>query len=192
MTATLAEAEAALAAADDGTPYLPLGPLASIVEGTVAALEPGDWWVPGLRERAGAVLRDVPLDRVGADALLPYGIAPAGTSPALRALHAVGLALAGDDPAVVHLGTGSVADGAFAEALNLAALRSARVVFVVAWMDLSRAPVPEQSAAPPGKLAGAYGVSSTTVDGSDAKAVRKAVAKARKAKGPTVIVATLG
>ncbi|MCB9680094.1 MAG: hypothetical protein H6733_01360 [Alphaproteobacteria bacterium] len=190
-------ADAALAAAGPSPFVLPVIGLEHVVVGTLRALRDGDWWVPGLRERVGAVLREVPLDRLvdGFAGARPYRVAPPTPSPALRALHAVGLALAEPDAAVaVHLGTGSIADGAFAEALNLAALRSARVVFVVGLYDLAGghgAPVPVQSAAACTALAAAYGVPTTSVDGTDAAAVRDAVAAALGADGPHVVAATL-
>jgi TPP-dependent pyruvate/acetoin dehydrogenase alpha subunit len=180
------------------TPFpLPIHGLEAVVAGAVRGLTAGDWWVPGLRERVGAVLRDVPVERLvdGFAGSRPYKVAPPTASPALRALHAVGLALAAGADAttavLVHLGTGSVADGAFAEALNLAALRQARVIFLVALHPLEGAPVPRQSAATPAALAAAYGVPAVEVDGTDPEAVRTAVAGARGRSGPTLITARL-
>ena len=149
--------------------------------------------MPGLRERVGAVLRDVPVERLvdGLSGARPYRVAPPTPSPALRALHAVGLALAGNR-VVVHLGVGSAADGAFHEALNLAALRSANVVFLLAVMPLDEAaPVATQLAADPAALGAAFGIPTTTVSGSSVGAVRSAVATALEAGGPHLIVATL-
>lgn len=177
------------------TPFpVPIGSLAPLVAGTVSALERTDWWVPGLRERAGAVLRDVSPERL-ADGLAgarPYKIAPPSASPALRALTATGLALAQSEGiTVVHLGIGSVSDGAFHEALNLAALTSAPIVFVVAVQQLDDgAPLGPQSAASPLDLAAAYGLSTTEVDGSDASAVLSAVRDARDAT-PHLLCANL-
>lgn len=169
--------------------------LEHVVTGALRGLEPSDWWVPGLRERVGAVLREVPIDRLvdGFAGARPYKLAPPTPSVALRALHAVGLAMSEPEAvALVHLGTGSVADGAFAEALNLAALRQARVIFVVADVDLSHAPVPAQSAAGADALAKAYGIPCDVVDGTQAEAVRDAVVAARQRTGPSLIVARLG
>lgn len=174
---------------------LPLGDLAPVVTGAVAALGRGDWWVPGLRERAGAVLRDAPIDRIADPqaGARPYRVAPTDTSPALRALVAVGLALS--DPSrfvVVHLGIGSAADGAFHEALNLAALTRAHVAFVVAVHPLNGdAPLGPQLAASPANLAAAFGLHTAVVDGSSAAEVHAAVAAARDATGPTLVQADL-
>lgn len=172
---------------------LPIGGLEAVVAGALLGLERGDWWVPGLRERAGAVLRDVPLTRLvdGLAGARPYKVAPPTPSPALRALHAVGLALAGHT-ALVHLGIGSAADGAFHEALNLAVLRQADVIFLVAVHPLDDdAPLGPQLATDPAVLGRAFGIPTADVDGSSVDAVRKAVVAAREAGGPQLIVARL-
>ena len=192
----LAQADHDLLAAGPTPMPLPIGRLAPTVAGTVTALSKADWWVPGLRERVGAVLRGVPLDRLvdGMAGARPYKVAPPDASPALRALSAVGLALANPDRfAAVHLGIGSVGDGAFTEALNLAALRQANVLFVVAVEPLGDdAPVGPQTAASPEGLAAAYGIPHTVVDGTDAAAVHAAVRAALDASGPHLIAARLG
>lgn len=187
-------AEAALLAAGPGPWPLPVGDLEAIVVGAVLALRDGDWWVPGQRERVGAVLREVPVERLvdGLAGARPWRVAPGDLSPALRALHALGLWLAHPEAGVVvHVGAGSLADGALAEALNLLALRGARVVVVVAERDLAGAPVPTQSAASAVALAAAWGVRAVAVDGREAEAVREAVAAALAADGPTVVAANL-
>ncbi len=173
---------------------LPLGSLLPVVAGALLGLPRSDWWVPGPREQIGAVLRDVPLERLTSDraGARPYRVAPVIASPALRAIAAVGLASA--DPArgaLVHLGIGSMASGDAHEAFNLAALRAANVVFVVAVAPLDRAgsPLAQQLAATPADLARAFTLTAVDVDGADAAAVRSAVATARAAGGPHVIVA---
>lgn len=196
MTASLdrdlsAVAEADAALAGGGPVPVALGARAAQVVGALRGIEDTDWWLPGLRDRAGAVLREVPLDRLR-DGLLgarPYRVVPPGGSPALRALVAVGLARAGEASACVHLGPGSVADGAFSEALDLAARFAAPVIFVVDQPDLTGAPVPRPAMADVAALAAAYGVPCTAVPASDAAAVRDAVAAARAAGGPHVVVA---
>jgi pyruvate dehydrogenase E1 component alpha subunit len=178
---------------DDPKPFpLPIIGLEAVVVGTVLALKDGDWWLPGLRERVGAVLRDAPVERLrdGHAGAKPYRIAPPNTSPALRALYATGLGL--DEFAVVHLGIGSAADGAFHEALNLAALRKSHVCFVVAVHPLGTdAPLGPQLAAEPAALAKAFGIGATVVDGNDVAAVHAAVTAAREAGGPQLIEARL-
>lgn len=190
---TVQEADAALLASSPSPFPLPVTGLEAVVVGALEGLSRGDWWVPGLRERAGAVLRGAPVERLvdGFRGARPYKVAPPTAAPALRALHAVGLARTGT-PALVHLGIGSVSDGAFAEALNLAALTSAPVLFLVAVHPLDGdAPLAPQTAASPADLARAYGIRSVTVDGSKAGAVRDAVAEARASGAPTVILASL-
>lgn len=194
--ARVREAEAELASRGP-TPFpLPVVGLEAVVAGTVTALERGDWWLPGLRERVGAVLRDTPVERLvdGRQGARPYKVAPPDTSPAMRALYAVGLAASGvDRAAAVHLGVGSCADGAFHEALNLAALRSAPVIFVVAVHPLGDdAPLGPQIATSPSQLAQAFGISAVQVDGRDVAAVHQAVRQAREAGGPHLVEARLG
>jgi pyruvate dehydrogenase E1 component alpha subunit len=142
------------------------------------------------------VLRGVPIERLadGFAGARPYKVAAPGGSPALRALVAVGLAEVDHErAALVHLGIGSAADGAFHEALNLAALLRPTVLFVVAVhpLDGKDAPLGRQLAADPAALAKAFGIATTSVDASDAKAVHAAVKAARKAGGPHLIAARL-
>lgn len=188
----LQEADAALSAASPI--HVPVGELAPIVAGTLAALSRGDWWVPGIRERAGAVLRGASVERLGNGfaGARPYKVAPVVVSPALRALHGVGLALANPDQTVaVHLGVGSTADGAFYEALNLAALEHAHVVFVLALRSLEGAPVPEQTAADPAAVAVAMGVAVVEPQDIDVEGIAAAVEVAKEHSGPTLVVVRL-
>lgn len=189
-------ADAALNEAQPAPFPVPITGLEGVVAGTVCALERGDWWVPGLRERAGAVLRDTPTDRLvdGTAGARPYKLAPPDTAPAIRALVGVGLALASPDRCTaVHLGIGSCADGAFHEALNIAALQSANIVFVVAVHPLTGddAPLGPQLSSSPAILASAHGLTTVTVDGNSVKAVHEAVTAARAAGGPHLIEANL-
>ena len=187
--------EASAALVERGGPVpLPVTGLEAVVVGAVTALDAGDWWVPGLRERSGAVLRGAPVDRLldGTVGARPYKVAPPGVGATHRALTAVGLAHASGRTTVVHLGTASTADGAFHEALNLAAALQAPVIFLVAVHPLEgAAPLPKQLHAAPSALAEAFGLSAEVVDGTDAKAVSKAVAAAKKAGGPHLIEASL-
>jgi pyruvate dehydrogenase E1 component alpha subunit len=174
---------------------VPATGLESVIAGAVSALRSGDWWVPGLRERVGAVLRDAALDRLtdGFAGARPYKVVPPTPSPANRAVYAVGLAMSDRERAVlVHLGVGSAADGALYEALNAAALQKPNVIFLVAVHPLGDgAPLGAQVAAPPGALASALGISTADVSGNDAQAVHDAVAAALAAGGPHLITANL-
>ncbi len=190
----LREADQALASQDPAPFPLPIAGLEAVVAGSVTALGASDWWVPGLRERVGAVLRDVPIERLvdGTAGAKPYKVAPPTPSPALRALHAVGIAIASGKTTLVHLGIGSVADGAFHEALNLAAMQRPPIIFVVAVHPLTGdAPVGGQLATEPAQLAATFGLDIHAVDGGDAAAVHEAVAAAKAAGGPHLIQADL-
>jgi 2-oxoisovalerate dehydrogenase E1 component alpha subunit len=177
----LADAEARLQELGPVPFPLPLGRVAPIVEGAFAGLKKSDWIVPGPRERIGAVLRGCPPERlVHAHAgAKPYKVAPASSAPGARALHAVGLALADGAPVLCFVGMASAASGSFTEALNVAALSGAPVVFLVTVQKLDdTAPVGRQLAASPSALAEAFGIATARVAG-DAESVRAAVAKAR-------------
>jgi len=192
--ATVLEADAQLNASSPQPFPIPVVGLQAVVVGAVLALDASDWWVPGLRERVGAVLRDVPVERLvdGQAGARPYKVAPPGPGVASRALTAVGLAHASQQTTLVHLGTASTADGAFHEALNLAAALKAPVIFLVAVHPLDGdAPIPTQLHAKPSALAAAFGLAASVIDGQDAAAVQKAVAAAKKAGGPHLIEATL-
>lgn len=192
--AKVLEADAQLNAASPEPFPIPVVGLEAVVAGALDALDASDWWVPGLRERVGGVLRDVPVERLvdGQAGARPYKVAPPGPGVATRALTAVGLAQASEKTTLVHLGTASTADGAFHEALNLAAALQAPVIFLVAVHPLDgAAPLPKQLHAAPSALAKVFGLSAKVVDGTDAKAVRKAVAAAKKAGGPHLIEASL-
>jgi pyruvate dehydrogenase E1 component alpha subunit len=177
----LAEAEARLQALGPVPFALPLGRLAPVVEGAFTGMKKSDWVVPGPRERIGAVLRGCSPERlVHAHAgAKPYKVAPATSAPGARALHAVGLALADGAPVLCFLGMASAASGSFAEALNVAALSGARVIFLVTVQTLDdAAPVGRQLAAGPAALAEAFGIATARIPG-DLESVRAAVSNAR-------------
>lgn len=174
--------------------HVPVRGIDAVVEGALGALGRGDWWVPGLRERVGGALRDVPLSKLvdPSRGARQYKVAPVEPG-ANRALLAVGIALASPDrTTLVHLGTASTADGAFHEALNVAALTSANVVFLVAVDPLGEgAPLPKQLATTPRRLAEAFGIPAVSVDGRSSDAVKQAVAEAKAARGPRLVQADL-
>ncbi|MDP2306913.1 MAG: thiamine pyrophosphate-dependent enzyme [Pseudomonadota bacterium] len=158
--------------------------LEALIAGVAVGAPRKAWLLPGRRERACAIVRGCGADRL--DQARPFRVVPPGDSPAARALYAVGLALAGD-PAVVFIGTGTTGYGAFHEALQLAAVHRAPVTFVVAWYA-NAGPFAPPLAVAPSVLARALGLAATVVDGTDAAAVRDAVAAA---EGPTLIEARL-
>jgi len=174
---------------------VPVTGLEAVVAGAVSALGSGDWWVPGLRERVGAVLRDAPVDRLvdGFTGHRPYKVVPPTASPANRAVYAVGLAMAAPKNTVlVHLGVGSASDGCLYEALNAAALFRPNVVFLVAVHPLTDdAPLGRQIATPPESVASALGLATTVLATPDAQGVHNAVSAAIQAGGPHLITANL-
>lgn len=191
---TLADASAALCAAVGGAydHALPMGALAPIVAGAMAATPKGDWVVAGPRERAGLVLRGATPERLAQGyGLRPYKLAPSKGGPGARALHAVGLALSSGRPVLCFLANASAASGAFHEALNAAALTGAPVIFVLTLHELTDdAPVARQLAADPVALAQAFGLH-TAAAAPTADAVQAAVEAARAAGGPALVSISL-
>jgi pyruvate dehydrogenase E1 component alpha subunit len=127
--------------------------------------------------------------------VLPFQIALASQIP-----HAVGLAWGsrhqGSDGVVcVYFGDGASSEGDAHEALNLAGLRRAPVVFVLknnGWAIST--PVRKQTAAASfAARAAGYGIAGELVDGNDLFAMHdacsRAVARARAGEGPTLIEA---
>jgi acetoin:2,6-dichlorophenolindophenol oxidoreductase subunit alpha len=110
---------------------------------------------------------------------------------------AVGSALAHDvrktgGVACVFFGDGALAEGALHESFNLAALWKLPLLFVCennGWSEFS--PASRQLAAEPAKLAEAFKIPATHVDGNDVAAVRSAALSAveaiRSGRGPFLI-----
>jgi pyruvate dehydrogenase E1 component alpha subunit len=180
------------------------------VIGSAWALDPArDWVVPQYRElpamlRQGYTLHKALQYFVGNPAgndmgegvrVLPYQISLAAQIP-----HAVGLAWGLrhqnlDGVVLVFFGEGASSEGDAHEALNLAGVRRAPVVFVLknnGWAIST--PVSKQTAAPilAARAAG-VGFPGELVDGNDLFAVHdaavRAVARARAGEGPTLIEA---
>ena len=170
---------------------LPLGRLAPVLEAAILGFGKRGWLVLGPRERIGATLRGAPVERlIDAHAgARPYKLAPCSAAPGSRALHAVGLALATGEPVLCVLGLASAASGDLHEALNLAAITRAPVVFVLAIHALGAgAPVGPQLAASPAALAAAFGL---TASSEKPETVAAAVAAAVASGAPTLIEAIL-
>ena len=166
-----------------------------------------DWFVPQYREAAGQLLHGLPLVQaflwhMGSPLgffippglkMLPFNAAVAGQIP-----HAVGLAwglrLRGEDSVVVvHFGEGATSQGDFHEAINLAGVQKAPVIFFCQNNDwaISTPREIQTAAATIAQKGIAYGVPAVQVDGNDLFAVvavmREAVARARRGEGPTLI-----
>jgi pyruvate dehydrogenase E1 component alpha subunit len=180
------------------------------VVGSAWALDPGrDWVVPQYRELPAMLHHGYTLTRFlqyftgdPAGNYMPPGVnvLPFQISLAAQLPHAVGLAWGlrhqGSDAAVIaYFGDGASSEGDAHEAMNLAGVRRAPVVFLLknnGWAIST--PVAKQTAAPSfAARAAGYGFPGELVDGNDLFAVHdatsRAVARARAGDGPTLIEA---
>ncbi|TLS44248.1 pyruvate dehydrogenase (acetyl-transferring) E1 component subunit alpha [Streptomyces montanus] len=177
--------------------------------GAALALRATDWLFPTYRDCVALVSRGI--DAVEALTLLRgdrhcgydpvrHRTAPQCTPLATHAAHATGLAhgerLKGTDTVALALvGDGATSEGDFHEAVNLAGVLRAPVVFLVQNNRYAiSVPLSGQSAAPSLAYKGVgYGVRSEQVDGNDAAAVlavlTAAVADARSGGGPWLVEA---
>jgi pyruvate dehydrogenase E1 component alpha subunit len=190
--------------------FSPVNGEEAAVVGSAWALEPErDWIVPQYRElpamlRFGYRLTQAMQYYTGNPAgsrmdaranVLPFQISLAAQLP-----HAVGLAWGlrhqGLDAVVcTYLGDGASSEGDAHEAMNLAGVRRAPVVFVLknnGWAIST--PVRKQTAAASfAARAAGYGIPGELVDGNDLLAMHdacsRAVARARAGEGPTLIEA---
>jgi pyruvate dehydrogenase E1 component alpha subunit len=181
----------------------------AIPVGTAAAMRPSDVLVPSYREHGAQLWRGVTLkelflywggDERGNDFAGPREDFPVCVPVGSHAPHAVGAALAfrlrGEKRAAVcTFGDGATSKGDVAEALNMAGVWKAPVVFIVSnngWaISVPRA---KQSAAETlAQKAVAAGIACEQVDGNDVIAVRlvveRALERARAGGGPTLIEA---
>jgi pyruvate dehydrogenase E1 component alpha subunit len=185
-----------------------LGQEASVV-GSAMALDPArDWIVPQYRELMAVVRHGYPLERVAAAGMgriseatrIPDGVNVLPTQVALAAQlpHAAGLAWGlklqkKDSVVLTYVGDGGSSEGDFHEALNLAGVMQAPVVFFLQnnqWAIST--PRRRQTATPSFALrAAGYGFPGVQVDGNDVLAVYdaavEAVERARAGEGPTLI-----
>jgi pyruvate dehydrogenase E1 component alpha subunit len=190
--------------------FSPINGEEAAVVGSAWALDPSrDWVVPQYRELPAMLRQGYRL----AQALQYYRGHPAGSrvDPGVHVLpyqislaaqipHAVGLAWGlrhqGLDGVVMtYFGDGASSEGDAHEALNLAGVRRAPVVFVLknnGWAIST--PVRKQTgAASFAARAAGYGIAGELVDGNDLFAMHdacsRAVARARVGEGPTLIEA---
>jgi pyruvate dehydrogenase E1 component alpha subunit len=190
--------------------FSPVNGEEAAVVGSAWALDPArDWVVPQYRELPAMLHQGYELTKAlqyysGNPAggvmgpgvnVLPYQISLAAQIP-----HAVGLAWGlrhqGSDAVVcVYFGDGASSEGDAHEAMNLAGVRRAPVVFVLknnGWAIST--PVRKQTAAASfAARAAGYGMPGELVDGNDLFAMHdassRAVARARGGEGPTLIEA---
>ncbi len=189
-----------------GTYASVLGQEASQI-GSALALEDGDWIFPTFRESGVLISRGYPMwmlyrywmgDERGMKAPEGMNIFPMSVPVGTHLPHATGAAFAmkhrGDKKvAAVYFGDGGSSRGDFHEALNLAGVFKAPVIFLLQnnqWaISVPRA---RQSAAKTlAQRAFGYGVPGIQVDGNDLMAVysatKEAVERARSGDGPTLI-----
>jgi len=177
--------------------------------GAVAAMAERDWLFPTYRDSMALVSRGInPVEVLtllrgdwhsGYDSYL-HRTAPQCTPLATNTLHAVGLAhaarLAGEDTvAVALLGDGATSEGDTHEALNIAAVWQAPVVFLVQNNGYAiSVPLAKQTRAETLAHKGiGYGMPGVLIDGNDAAMVQvamtEAIERARHGDGPTLIEA---
>lgn len=177
--------------------------------GAVFALDEDDWLFPTYRDTVGVFARGV--DIIETLALFQgswhsgfdpyrYRVAPLTTPLATHVLHATGLAMAArlrHDPiiALAILGDGAASEGDSHEAMNIAAVFQAPVIFLVQNNHYAiSVPIDLQMHASSIALrAAGYGMPGMLVDGNDVLSVygatRCAVERARAGGGPTLIEA---
>jgi len=177
--------------------------------GAVTALAERDWLFPTYRDSMALVSRGInPVEvltllrgdwHCGYDPYL-HRTGPQCTPLATNTLHAVGLAhaarLAGEDTvALVFVGDGATSEGDTHEALNIAAVWQAPVVFLVQNNGYAiSVPLAKQTHAETLAHKGVgYGMPGVLIDGNDAAmvhvAVTEAIERARRGAGPTLIEA---
>ncbi len=177
--------------------------------GAVAAMADRDWLFPTYRDSMALVSRGINAVEVltllrgdwhcGYDPYL-HRTATQCTPLATNTLHAVGLAhaakLSGEDTvAVALLGDGATSEGDTHEALNIAAVWQAPVVFLVQNNGYAiSVPLSKQTRAETLAHKGiGYGMPGVLIDGNDAAmvhvAMTEAIERARGGGGPTLIEA---
>ena len=186
-----------------------MGQEASII-GSGLAVDPArDWMVPQYRELMATVHHGLPLEVITAQYLgkiaparIPDGVRvlPTQVSIAAQLPQATGLAwglrLRGEDSVViVYIGDGGSSEGDFHEALNLAGVVNAPIVFFLQnnqWAISTSRRVQSRTRSFALRAAG-YGFGGVEVDGNDVMAVYDAtcdaVDRARSGGGPSLIEA---
>ncbi len=173
----------------------------------VAALRDGDWMVPSYREAGAALWRGTPLPGLilydagyneGAEVPEDQKDLPICVPVGSQVPHAVGLAYASkyndrDEVTMVFFGDGATSEGDWHEAVNLAAVLEAPVIFLCQNNQYAiSVPIEKQMRNQTiAQRAVAYGIPGLRVDGNDVFAVylaaMEAVERARAGEGPTLI-----
>ena len=165
-----------------------LGKLAPFIESAILAMQKRDWVSVGIRGQSVACLRGASPANVG-NGSSNYKIAPSIGSPAARALQSIGLAVSSGRPVLCLIGNAALGDGQLFEALNLAVLQNASVIFAVLERDTSAMPIAQSTTVSIDILAQTIGLQANTVN--DPAALSKAVTSAREAGTPALIRVTI-
>src|SRR5213596_875459 len=176
--------------------------------GAVAALRTDDWIFPSYREFGMAMCRGIdPAEMLTLFRGLSHGpwdprkyaFAPLAIPVASQVPHAVGFAMGSrlkhsDDVALVTFGDGATSKGDWHEALNVAGVFKAPVIFLCQnnhWAI--SVPLSQQTAGSIAERAQGYGFPGIRIDGNDVlavfAAVRAAAERARRGDGPYLIEA---
>ncbi len=189
--------------------YAPFSGQEAAQIGSAAALRETDWIFPSYREMAACMHHGYPMKQaiLYTKGHLQGGYTPEGLNIfpvqiiiAGQTLHAAGCAIATklkgeDDVSVAYFGDGATSQGDFHEALNIASVNKAPVIFFCQnnhWAI--SVPLHLQTASQTiAQKAVAYGMKGVQVDGNDILAVYKvmqdAVNRARNGEGPMLIEA---
>lgn len=189
--------------------YAPFSGQEAAQIGSAYALREKDWIFPSYREMAACIVHGYPMKQAilymqghlqGGHTPEGLNIFPVQIIIAAQTLHAAGCAMATklkgeDDVSVSYFGDGATSQGDFHEALNIASVNKAPVIFFCQnnhWAI--SVPLHLQTASQTiAQKAVAYGMKGIQVDGNDILAVYKvmeeAVARSRKGEGPMLIEA---
>lgn len=172
------------------------------------ALRAEDWFVPSFREQGVALLRGVPIDQLlmysmgmeeGAELPADSHAMPPSIPVGSQALHATGIGWANvlndtDDAVITYFGDGATSQGDVYEALNIAGVLDAKVIFLCQnnQYAISTPRVGQTRAETLAQKAVAAGVTGLQVDGNDPLGVYRvtdeALSRAR-AGSPTLVEA---
>ena len=112
-----------------------------------------------------------------------YKIAPSIGTPAERAIQSVGLSIASERP-VLCLGNAALSDGRLFEALQLATLQTASVIYLILERDLEQAPLVNVSSQGLRHAAQAMGINVSSIEGDE---IQSTVTTARDNGGTHLI-----
>lgn len=177
--------------------------------GAAFALKPEDWYVPAFRETGAMLLRGAGMketlqywsgDERGAALAKEKRTLPTSIPVGTHMLHAVGIGWAmrqsAEESAVLTIfGEGATSEGDFGEAMNMAGVFQAPVVFFCQNNQYAISmPFSRQTAAPSvAHKALAYGMTGVQIDGNDVfasyRVTKEALERARTGLGPTLIEA---